>query len=158
MVNAYTETYKEWDQSDVTQSAFDLSKVKDAAKSLDSLGKVLSEHMPDIRDNMNRAQNRSMSFFNYTLWDTSHFCEVLSDLTPDDDIRQAAKEVITEFKPDPENFIFAESHLGEDYDKCCGASVYFIPPPYRVSKYYADLEFAKECKIWPLMLQKYHEF
>ena len=158
MVKAYTKTYNEWGQSDVTQSAFDLSKVKDAAKSLDSLAEALIDKMPDVITAIERAQNKSKSFFYYTLWDASNFCKVLSGLTPDSNVNQAAQNVVQEFKANSGKFIIAESHLGKDYDQCCGASVYLIPRPHCVSKYYADLEFAKDCKNWPLMLQKYHEY
>jgi hypothetical protein len=157
MVKAYTKTYNEWGQSDVTQSAFDLSKVKDTAKSLDLLAETLIDKIPDINYTIQRAQNKSMSFFNYTLWDTSHFCKVLSGLTQDNNVNQAAQNVVKEFEANSGKFVIAESHLGKDYDQCCGSSVYLIPPPQCVSKYYADLEFAKDCKNWPLMLQKYHD-
>lgn len=123
IVNAYTKTYKEWGQSDVTLSAFDLSRVKDATKSLDLLAEALINQMPDVIDTVRRAQNKSMSFFYYTLWDVSHFCKVLSGLTQDNDINQAAQNVVKELEPNSEKFVIAESHLGRDYDQCCGASV-----------------------------------
>lgn len=157
IVRVYTETYKKWGQSNVTQSAFDLSRIKDATKSLDLLAKELIDKMPDVINNMQNAQNKSKSFCTYSLWDVSHFCKVLSGLIQDDNLNQAIQKVITEFEPNSEKFIIAESHLGNGYDQCCGASIYLIPPLIPVSEYYADLEFAKDCKNWPLMLQKYHE-
>lgn len=158
MVKAYTKTYNEWGQTNVTQSAFDLSKVQDAAKSLDSLAEALIDKMPDVFDAIESTYNTSMSFLNYTLYDVSNFCKVLSNLTQDSNVTQAAQNVVKEFEPNSGKFIIAESHLGKDYDQCCGSSVYLIPRPYCVSKYYADLEFAKDCKNWPLMLQKIHEY
>jgi Clostripain family. len=158
MVKTYTKAYNEWGQSNVTQSAFDLSKVKDTAKSLDLLAKALIDQMPDVIRTIGRAQNKSKSFFYYTLWDASHFCKVLSGLTQESNVNKAAQNVVKEFEANSGKFILAESHLGKDYDQCCGASVYLIPPPHNVSKYYTDLEFSKDCKNWPLMLQKYHEY
>ncbi len=156
IVKAYTKAYNEWGQSDVTQSAFDLSKVKDTAKSLDLLAETLIDKMPDINYTIYRAQNKSKSFLNNTLRDASHFCKVLSGLTQDSNLNQAAQNVVKEFEANSGKFVIAESHLGKDYDQCCGASIYL--PYYYISKYYADLEFAKDCKNWPLMLQKYHEY
>lgn len=156
MVRAYTESYKEpLGKYHVTQSAFDLSRVKDAAKSLDLLAEALKDKMSDEENNISRAQLDSTSFPN-SLWDTYHFCEVLSDLTQDNEIRQAAQNVVKEFEPNLGKFIVAESHLGKEYDQCCGASVYLIPRSQRISPYYADLEFAKDCKNWLNMLKKYH--
>jgi hypothetical protein len=48
IVKVYTDSYKGGDQSKVTQSAFDLSRVKDATKSLDLLAEALIDQMPDI--------------------------------------------------------------------------------------------------------------
>jgi hypothetical protein len=158
IVKVYTKTYKEWHQSDVTQSAFDLSRVKDTTKSLDLLAKALIDQMPGVVNTIQRAQNKSMSFDDYKLWDVSHFCKELSGLTQDDNVSHAAQNVVKEFEPNSEKLIIAESHLGQDYDQCCGGSIYLIPPPHGVSKYYADLEFAKDLKNWPLMLQKFHEY
>jgi hypothetical protein len=155
MVNFYTESYKESDEL-VTQSAFDLSKVKDVAKSLDSLGEALKDKMFDEEKNISNAQFDSTSFFYLTLWDASNFCKVLSGLTQDNSVKQAAQNVIKEFEPGSEKFIIAESHIGEAYDQCCGASVYLIPRSQRISPYYADLEFAKDCENWLAMLKKYH--
>jgi hypothetical protein len=156
MVNFYTESYKGSSDS-VTQSAFDLSKIKDAAKSLDSLAEVLKDKMSEENNNISRAQFDSTSFFYLTLYDTSNFCKVLSSLTQERNVKQAAQNVVKEFEPSSGKFIIAESHLGKAYDQCCGASVYLIPRSQRISPYYADLEFAKDCKNWLDMLKKYHD-
>lgn len=129
IVNAYIKTYEEWGQSDVTQSALDLSKIKDATESLNLLAKALVDLMPDVAPAILKAQNKSMCFADYTLWDVSHFCQELSRLTNDDQLNQAIRDVIGKYKPQPENFIIAESHLGPSYSQCCGASVYFRSLP-----------------------------
>ncbi|MGB4087554.1 MAG: clostripain-related cysteine peptidase [Methanothrix sp.] len=156
IVRLYTKTYKEWGQSDVTQSAFDLSRIKDTTKCLDSLAEALIDQMPGIVNDIRRAQRISMSFDDDKLWDISHFCKELSGLTQENSVVQATQKVIEEFEPDSEKLIIAESHLGQDYDHCCGASIYM--PTWRISKYYADLKFAKDIKNWPLMLQNYNEY
>jgi hypothetical protein len=152
IVETYTKIYQEWGQSDVTQSALNLSKTKDAANSLDGLAKTLTDQMTEISFKLLEAQNKSMSFYDYTLWDISHLSKELLNLN--DNLSQAAQNVINAFEPNSEKFVIAESHLGQDYDQCCGASIYLIPPPHPVSKYYADLEFAKDFTNWPTMLQK----
>lgn len=161
IVKAYTNSYKdlyesnpESDDYKVTQSAFDLSRVKDTTKSVDILAKALIGQTPGIRLTIQDAQRASARFCYDTLWDVSHFCKELSGLTQDNNVNNAAQKVVKEFEPNSEKFIIAESHLGENYDQCCGVSIY-LPSSIinNVLKYYADLEFAKDLN-WYLLLQK----
>ncbi len=156
-VNAYIDYYKKNDQSDVTQSAFDLSRVKEASKTLNGLGGALIDHMPDAAIEIWKAQRKSKKFFRNTLWDINHFLKELSSVTTSNEVKDAATHSQAAFKVGPDNFIIAESHLGSWFDSCCGASIYFMPPPGNISEYYGDLDFSKEINNWPSMLQKYHE-
>lgn len=157
IVAAYIDSYKNANQTGVTQSAFDLSKVTDIAKSLDALGEALINHMPDAIDEIWKAQRRSMKFFYNTLWDINHFSKELSKVTSDNAIKMATQDVKNAFQAGPEKFILASSYLGKWFDQCCGASIYLIPPPSNLSQYYQELAFARDFKNWWEMLQKYHE-
>jgi hypothetical protein len=157
IVDAYINSYKSANQTGVTQSAFDLSKTRDAAKSLNALGEALMNHMPDANEEIWKAQRRSTKFFYNTLWDINHFSLELSKLTKDDAIRAAAQDVQNAFQAGPGKLVMASSYLGKWFDKCCGASIYLIPPPSHLSQYYQELAFAKDFGNWWGMLQKYHE-
>lgn len=157
IVDAYINSYKNANQTGVTQSAFDLSKMMDVAKSLNALGDALINHMPDATDEIWKAQRRSMKFFSNTLWDINHFSEELSKVTSDNAVKMAAQDVKNAFQAGPEKFILVSSYLGKWFEQCCGASIYLIPPPSSLSQYYQELAFAKDIKNWWAMLQKYHE-
>jgi hypothetical protein len=83
LVKAYIDYYKNIDKMGVTQSAFDLSKVKEASKTMDVLGKILIDHMPDAATDIWKAQRKSVKFFRNTLWDINHFLKELSMWSPE---------------------------------------------------------------------------
>lgn len=156
-VEAYINYYKNLNQTGVTQSAFDLSRVKEASKTLNLVGGALINHMPDAAIEIWKAQRKSIKFFRDTLWDINHFLKELSAISSSDEVKDAAMQARDVFKAGRDKFVIAESHFGSWFDQCCGASIYLMPPPRHLSEYYADLDFAKEINNWPLMLQKYHE-
>jgi hypothetical protein len=156
-VKAYIDYYRKNNETDVTQSAIDLSKANGASLTLDVLGKTLIDHMPDAGTEIWNAQRRSVKFFYGTLWDINHFSKELAAITKSNEVKDAAKQVQAAFKPGPDSFVISESHLGSHFENICGTSVYLVPPPGNVSKYYGDLEFSKKIANWPLMIQKYHE-
>jgi hypothetical protein len=156
LVKSYTDSYSKWGEMEATQSAFDLSKIKPATKAIDNLAKTLAAHMPDASTEIWKSQKKAKKFA-FSLWDISRFSAELQKQTSSDEIKQAAGQVVDIFKPGNGKVVLAESHTGSWYDQCCGASIYLIQPPEMVSKYYAQLKFAKNCKNWPIMLQKYLE-
>lgn len=156
-VNSYIDYYKKADQTGVTQSAFDLSHVKEASKTLERVGGALIDHMPDAATEIWKAQRKSIKFFRGTLWDINHFLKELSAISSSNEVKDAAMQAQAAFRAGPDNFVIAESHFGSWFDQCCGASIYLMSPPGHISEYYKDLDFAKEVNNWPLMLQKYHE-
>ncbi|HUS75664.1 MAG TPA: clostripain-related cysteine peptidase [Methanothrix sp.] len=157
LVKGYIDYYKNVGQTGVTQSAFNLSKVKEASMTLDVLGGMLIDHMPDAATEIWKAQRKSVKFFRNTLWDINHFLKELSEVTSSNEVKDATKQAKAAFMAGPNKFVISESHFGSWFDYCCGASIYLMPPPGNISKYYGDLDFSKEIKNWPLMLQKYHE-
>ncbi len=156
IVEAYVKSYADRNHpGPITQSALDLSKVDGAAGSLDALARALIAHMPEAASEIWDAQRQSARFWHNTLWDIGHFCEELEGLTADDAVRQAAGEVRANLGAGAENFVVTESHYGDAVERCAGVSTYLIPPLMDISRYYADLEYAKDHK-WLAMLQAYH--
>ncbi|MBN1323315.1 MAG: hypothetical protein JW986_04850 [Methanotrichaceae archaeon] len=157
IVKAYIDYYEQANEYGVTQSAFDLSKIEDPSRAVNELAGALMDRMPDAGIDIWNAQKRSMKFFYSTLWDLNHFSGELIRLSSSQEVKDAARNLQKAFKAGPDNFVIAESHLGTSYNQCCGASIYLIPPPHDISKYYGDLEFAKSFPNWPAMLHQYHE-
>lgn len=157
IVKTYITSYKQMSQSDVTQSALNLSKVPAVAKSVDALGAALLDHMPDVAPEILKAQSKAMSFCDYTLWDVSHFASELTKKTKDKTVKSAAADMVKAMKSGKDNFIVSKGRIGSLYAKCGGASIYLIPPPSSISQYYNDLAFANDFKNWPKMLYQYHQ-
>lgn len=156
IVHSYTKFYIDRNYSgSVTQSACDLSKVREVAEPLDELANSLITHMPDAAFEIWKAQNKSARFWHNTLWDISHYCEELGKETADSAVRRAAQDVRDSLRRGPDRFIIAESHSGPKVERCSGATVYLVPTITEISRYYADLEYAKKHK-WLDLLRAYH--
>ena len=156
IVEAYVHSYVSRSYNGpVTQTACDLSKVGTVARALDALADALRTRLPAAAMDMWRAQRSSASFWHKTLWDVTHFCEELEALGTDDALRQAARDVREALKPGPGNYTVAEAHHGDAVQRCGGSSIYMIPPPWDISRYYGELEFAKR-HGWLSLLEAYH--
>jgi hypothetical protein len=156
IVSAYMKSYLDRGYKDpVTQSAFDLARVGPVAESLDGLAGALSAHMPAAAMEIWAAQRASPRFWHNTLWDVTSFCEELENNSASEQVRQAAAAVRAILKPGSEGFIIAEAHSGDKVARCGGLTIYLVPPLIDISRYYQEVDFAKEFK-WLEMLQAYH--
>jgi hypothetical protein len=156
VVRAYIDWYARQGYSGpVTQSACDLSKVKGVAEALDKLADALSASLQTVAMDMWRAQRTSARFWHNTLWDIAHFCEELEKTTTDNRVKEAARETQAALRPGEGNFIIAEAHNGQSVQRCGGSSIYLLPPPQEMSRYYDELEFARKHR-WLSLLKQYH--
>lgn len=157
IVDAYIASYVDRGYlGPVTQSAFDLSRVEELAAPLDDLADALVSHMPDAAQEIWTAQRGSVRFWHNTLWDVAHFCQVLEDGTEDEAVGAAARAVCAALTPGRERFVIAESHRGAKVESCGGVTVYLLPPLDDLSRYYTELDFAREHR-WLTMLEAYHD-
>ncbi len=140
---------------DVTQTAIDLSRIDGPLSELNGLAELLLADMPKHRSAVWNAQRRSTRFWNNTLWDVGHFCKELGNACADPKVIAAADAVVEAHTADPGNCLVAESHRGSKVRDCHGTTVYLVPPITKISKYYAELEFAKDFH-WLDMLRAYH--
>jgi hypothetical protein len=162
IVALYIDSYAGY-PGDVTQTAMDVAKVMNLAAPLDDLADVLASHMDPLQQIVWKAQRGSTSFFHFTLWDIDHFCARLAALTEervdDNDLKnsviQAANVVRQAIASGADDLIIAESHCGTRVQNCGGVTVY-MPSSPDISRYYADLDFAR-ANHWSVMLQKYLE-
>jgi hypothetical protein len=139
----------------VTQAACDLSKINDVVGPLDKLADALVAHMPDTANEVWKAQKNSARFWHNTLWDISHFCEELTKGTSDNSVKKAAQDVQAALQSGPGHFVIAESHNGASVKRCAGSTIYLVPPITDISRYYADLDYARKHR-WLPFLKAYH--
>jgi hypothetical protein len=158
IVQVYVQYYVDRHFSgDVTQSALDLSQLDSLTGPLDLLSGALSPRMKVGKYELGEALFRtSGSFYDGKLWDIAEVCKELAAETADDATRQAAEAVQAALQPKSGLFVIAEGHHGNKVKGCGGVSIY-LPPRvlYRVSPFYADLEYAKD-HTWDEMLTAYH--
>ena len=156
IVAAYVKSYVDRRYgSPVTQAALNPAHIQTVVEPLDRLAEVLAAAMPDASMELWSAQRRSARFFKNTLWDVADLCTELEQNSTNADARQAAADVRAALQPGPDRFILAEAHNGDAVARCGGVTIYLLPPLTDVSRYYADLEFAKNHR-WLAMLEAYH--
>ncbi len=155
IVDAYIASYANSSYT-VTQTAMDLSGVEEIARALDNLADALIAHMPTAAYEIWMAQRSpAANFWHNTLWDISHFCERLEQGTADNTVKQAAISVRTALDPGNGNFVRAESHRGDEVERCGGVTIYLKPPPGEMSRFYTELRYAVDHR-WDALLKAYH--
>jgi hypothetical protein len=156
IVRAYGKSYADQGYTGViTQSALDLSQIATVVDPLDRLADALLAAMPHVSATIWAAQRTSARFWHNTLWDVAHFCEELERLSDSEAIRGAAQDVRAALVAGADRFVLAEMHSGEKVAHSGGISIYLIPPLTDISRYYADLDYAKRHR-WLTLLQTYH--
>ena len=148
----YAQSYTSHNRN-ITQSAFDLSKIDDLEMPLGCLSKALLKDMAGVRGQMYRAQTRSVSFWASTLWDLGDWCHELRNLNPSQHVDHATKCVMDAL--DVGGFVIANEHQGQAVRNVSGLSIYLPPETKRISPYYDDLAFAKDMP-WQSVLYAYH--
>lgn len=156
IVESYIQSYVDRGHAGpVTQAACDLSKVGQVVEPLNALADALIAHMPGAAQELWKAQRNSARFWHNTLWDITHFCQELEKLTSDDAVREAARSVRDALQQGAGRFIVAERHNGDKVKDCGGSTIYLLPPMQDLSRYYEDLDYAKEHR-WIKLLRAYH--
>jgi hypothetical protein len=140
---------------DVTQAALSLEKIDQLATALDGLAEALIQLLPGAAVQIWNAQRKAMRFWQNTLWDIAQFCEVLEAESGLPELAQAAAGVRTAMAAGADGFVLADQHHGPNVGRCGGVSIY-LPALATVSRYYDDLDFAKDHK-WAAMIKKYRE-
>jgi hypothetical protein len=156
IVDAYIKSYANRDFT-VTQTALDLSKADQLTKPLDELVHALLAHMPEAAFEIWTAQRKTTAkFWHNTLWDIAHFCKNLEQGTTSEAVKKAAKQVHEAHEAGAGNFVVAEAHRGEKVEHCGGVTIYLMPPPSEVSRYYEDLDYSTDHR-WGALLKAYHQ-
>ncbi|HEX9900437.1 MAG TPA: hypothetical protein VGC81_14535, partial [Candidatus Methylomirabilis sp.] len=140
----------------VTQAALDVSQTEILTKPLDAFSKLVTPRMSETRSWVDEALYRTQAHFRrHTLWDVAEVCAHLADVTDDDEVRQAAREVNAALQPVNSSFVIAEGHLGAKVERCGGITIYWPPRIlHAISPYYKDVEFARKHQ-WLGLLEAY---
>lgn len=155
IVHAYVKSYIDMHYTgDVTQSAFDLAQAAALTTSLDHLADALIARLPAAANQIWKAQRRTKRFWHNTLADITNFGEEMKKATRNAAIRGAADEIRVALQSGAGKFVLAESHNGSGVTRCGGATIYLPSALTGISRYYADLAYAKDHR-WLAMLQAY---
>lgn len=160
IVELYVKSYEDYN-GDITQTALNLHKVNDVLAPLEELSTLLRDEMDDVEMLMWKAQRQTAAFWHFTLWDIAHFGKELtkqahrrlSNQQLADDITGAVDHVTKALESRVDGFVVAEGHRGDKVAQCGGVNIY-MPSTPKVSKYYWDLDFAKQYS-WLSMLNAY---
>jgi hypothetical protein len=153
---------------DVTKVAFDLGRIEDLVRAVDSLADALRVDMREVGDVLWQVQRatqqhetrdgtRRPNKFDYHLWDIG---SLATGLTGSDvmsaRVRQSATNTLMALAPGTGG-VLVKGHCGAWFDGIGGTSVYLMPPGrQRISPYYAKLAFANDTQ-WDEMLSEYHD-
>jgi len=158
IVDRYIESYDKFGEfdTDVTQSAMDLERLKDLVDSIDNLADALLKNLqdPELDGAISKAWRKSTRFFDNYYIDLHNFASFLKGGVKGK-IQKACQYVIDsiEGRVKKATPIVAEGHLGPRMERVKGISIYF--PPFRnPSVYYKELDFANTTK-WGDFLEKY---
>nr|NLI50747.1 hypothetical protein [Propionibacterium sp.] len=100
------------------------------------------------------AQKAAKRFWQNTLADVGSLAAEIRRATRDAPTRAAADAVLAALMPGPDGFVVAEAHRGAGVAACTGVTVYLPSPLVGVSRFYADLDFARE-HGWRSMVDAY---
>lgn len=155
IVAAYVRSYSDMGYvGDVTQAALDLSRLNDIATALDHLAEALSARLPRARTQIWTAQKQAKRFWQNTLADVGSFGVEVKRATRDPATRAAADEVVAALQPGQGRFVLAEAHQGRGVSACTGVTIYLPSPLVGMSRFYADVDFARQ-RQWRPMVEAY---
>lgn len=156
IVDAYLAYYDQiGHQGDVTQTALDLARLDDLTAPLDDLADALRAELPDAAGRVWNAQRASARFQANTLWDIAHFCEALEGAGASAAALAASAEARAALAPGAGRLVRAHGVRGERLSRCGGLSIYLLPHLLELSRYYAEVEFARRHR-WLALLEAYH--
>jgi cysteine peptidase C11 family protein len=142
VVQRYVESYKTEDGVwPITQCAIATDGIERISGALDDLSGSLRAELRENWPQLMTAQTNAVRF-HFDLVDLATLCERLAESSLSAETRSAAAAVQHALEPD--GYVIAEGHLGDQVDGCQGVSVYLPAPNMPMSPYYKDLAFAKK--------------
>lgn len=152
IVDRYVKSYAHEESAwPVTQAVVSTDGVEVISDALDEFAAALRTELKQSWPAVMTAQSRSVRF-EFDLLDLATLCKGLEASNVSAAVKSAAGRVRHGLEPN--GYVLAEGHLGDQVEGCQGVSTYLPPPTDPVSPYYKDLEFAKRHK-WDELLRDY---
>jgi hypothetical protein len=142
--------------SSVTIAVYNQSVVPTYVQQVDALAQVLLSKLPQYRQQFVNLRNQTQSFSESIYRDLYHYCQLLVQNINDQQIRQAAQNVMNWQGPGEGKALLYEAHAtGFDIDvgNAHGIAIYFPDPASFDSRYLNANDFARTTK-WGLFLQQ----
>lgn len=157
IVNAYVKSYLDMGYTgDITQAALNLAQMATLNAALDQLADALIGRLPRAASQIWRAQRKSKRFWHNTLADIGSLVIQIGKSTRVAATRRAADEVLAALQPGAGRLVTAEAHHGSGVAACTGVTVYLPSALTGISRFYADLDFARH-RRWAKLLSAYVE-
>jgi hypothetical protein len=152
IVDAYVDSYRD---DNVTQSAMDLTRLHDAAATIDALAKALTRAIkaPAEFTAVAKTLNATQRFDTPDFVDLGHFSQELAKRSKSAAVNKAA-DAASRATTAGGGFVVAEGHRGTGVAKATGVSIYFPRGP--VNKAYRKLDFAKST-AWAAFIDAFHK-
>jgi hypothetical protein len=147
--NTYITAYRDYIEQPVTLSALDLRQCDAIRPLIQSLAHKLGEAINDLTKSagIDQARRQVRSFGQDQFVDLVHLCEILTGVSGNQELVQAASSFKAAFAP----FIISNTSAGES--NCNGTSIYFPPNDAsqfehqeRMQRKYNQLDFSEDTK------------
>ncbi|MFA0773381.1 MAG: hypothetical protein KEFWMYNX_001403 [Candidatus Fervidibacter sp.] len=142
--------------SSVTIAVYNQSVVPTYVQQVDALAQVLLSKLPQYRQQFVNLRHQTQSFSESIYRDLYHYCQLLVQNINDQQIRQAAQNVMDWQGPGEGKALLYEAHAtGFDIDvgNAHGIAIYFPDPAGFDDRYLNANDFARTTK-WGLFLQQ----
>lgn len=152
IVDEYIESYRDTSET-VTQCAIDATRIEEFMREFEAFASGLRRQVGANRAVVDSVQSVAKRFHvDKSLMDLRMLCLALvADTRTDATLASVADKLLA--VQNPGGFIVHEDRLGARVAECGGVSVYFPTEPV-ISKYYPDLQFAKDTD-WDEFLTAY---
>ncbi|MEK6225569.1 MAG: clostripain-related cysteine peptidase [Chloroflexota bacterium] len=139
------------DDGSATQSALDLSKLKNVVQAVDDLARALMAELPAVAGAVSVAKTGTQKFEYPEYIDLGSFAKQLEKKLPADSKAKApAAAVLKAVGSDGSGFVMANTTWGNAVRGATGVSIYF-PQPEEYSPDYDSLELSRDGKWMPFL-------
>lgn len=135
-----------------TQSALDLSQMRDVVLALSDLCRYVIEHEDTCELTVGRVSRTAQRYSDPDYKDLYDFCRLIAERGETEQVKELAAAVMGLLAPAGRGrFVCAEAHHGSRVGRSHGVSIYF--PGHEMSPFYKRLDFSSEC-LWDDMLRR----
>ncbi|HWP49315.1 MAG TPA: clostripain-related cysteine peptidase [Candidatus Limnocylindrales bacterium] len=156
IVQCYAESYP--NNRNVTQSALDISKIKQVVAAVDELGKALTPEIPAICDLLSTIRNQVQYFTNDNYVDLYDLASLIMGSVEKASIKSAAEKVRRVISNDAGNGFVLHNFRSSDLPYAYGVSIYFPRNKKTFAPNYDRLDFTRDYPRWYNFLTAYTNY